>query len=344
MIKTQSLFKKYFLILSAVMLTSAVAVSGVLLLISSNKIFAKNQIFIILSVFIFLILIIALVLYFMYKRISNTLVRMTKIVENIRDGEILNEISISGISELYQLELALNELCKAVQESRETNSKFASTVCHELRTPLTSISGFVDGILDGTISTDQQSYYLNLISQEIKRLSRMVGLMLNLERLESGECKPDMCNINVISIIVDILNTFEKKINEKGLNILNLNADIVTLFADKDMIYQVLYNLIENAIKFTPKNGYIEFNFRSDESYDYISIKNNGEGLSDNEKEKVFRRFYKTDSSRSSDTSGVGLGLNIVQSIISIHNGKINVDSVKDKYTQFTFSIPKSGI
>lgn len=341
MIKTHSLFKKYFLILTAVILLSAVVVSGVLLLVSSELICDKYQMILISAFVILIILIIAIVLYFMYRRVSKTLGRMTKLVDNIRNSKPANKIPMSGITEFYQLELALNDLCETVQQSSKTRSKFASNVSHELRTPLTSISGFVDGILDGTISKDQQPYYLNLISQEVKRLSRMTRLMLNLEQLESGEIKPDMTNTNVISIIVDILNTFEKIINEKNIEILGLDAGTVTLFADKDMIYQVLYNLIENAVKFTPESGYIEFAFNDETDYSRISVKNNGEGLSENEKEKVFNRFYKTNSSRANDAVGVGLGLNIVRSIISIHNGTIDVYSVQGEYTQFIFSIPK---
>lgn len=341
MIKTYSLFKKYFMILTAVILLGTVVVSGVLLLVSSELKCFKYQILLISAIVILIILIIALALYFMYKRVSKTLGQMTMLVDNMRNSKSVNKISMSGVTEFYQLELALNDLCETIQQNSKTRSKFASNVSHELRTPLTSISGFIDGILDGTISKEQQSHYLNLISQEVKRLTRMTRLMLNLEQLESGVIKPDIIETNIISIIVDILNTFEKKIDKKNIEILGLDAGTATLFADKDMIYQVLYNLIENAVKFTPESGYIEFTFRDDENYSYISVKNNGEGLSEGEKEKVFNRFYKSDSSRINDNIGVGLGLNIVRSIISIHNGTIDVDSVSGEYTQFTFSIPK---
>ncbi len=343
MIKIHSLFKKYFFILTAVILLTAVAVSGVLLLVLSDMIFDKYaQIILTISVIsVLIILVCAVVLYLMYRRIIKTLCQITSLVDDIYNEKFADKITMSGITEFYQLELALSDLSESLQESSKKKGQLVSNISHELRTPLTSISGFVDGIIDGTIPEDKQPHYLSLISQEVKRLARLTRLMLNLEQLESGAIKPVMTSTNVITIIVDVLNTFEKVINEKKLEILGLGSENVTIFADKDMIYQVIYNLIENAIKFTPENGYIDFIFRDDPSYNYISVKNSGEGLSEDEKAKVFNRFYKTASSRGNDTVGAGLGLNIVRSIISLHNGAINVDSIQNEYTQFTFSIPK---
>lgn len=345
--KTHSLFKKYFLILTAVILLSAVAVSGVLLLISSETYFNKINYKVLIAVIISAVIVIsaiAVVLYFMYKQTSKTLSRMKTLADNISNGIFSDKLSNSEITEFYQLENSLNSLSESVAKSDRIKSRFVSNVSHELRTPLTSISGFIDGIIDGTIPSEQQPHYLKLISDEIKRLTRLTKLLLNLEQLESGTIKPVMQNTNIISITVDILNTFEKDISKKNIEILGLDTDTSTVFADKDMLYQVMYNLIENAVKFSPENGYIEFKFSEDEKYSKISVKNNGEGLSESEKEKVFNRFYRTDSSRANDSAGAGLGLNIVRSIIAIHNGTIKVDSVKGKYTQFTFSIPKSSI
>lgn len=300
-----------------------------------------SQVILIIFAVVLIILMNTIAAFFMAKRVSQPISQMTKLADSIGKGEFVDKVPSSGIAEFHQLELALNDLAESVQKNDEIRNQFVSNVSHELRTPLTSISGFVDGIIDGTITAEQEPQYLKLISQEVKRLTRLTKLMLNLQQLESGSVKPVMIKINVIGIIVDILNTFEKKISEKNLEILGLDIGTVSIFADNDMIYQVIYNLIENAIKFTPENGYIEFGFNDDADYIYISVKNSGEGLTERERERVFNRFYKTDSSRGKDSVGVGLGLNIVRSIISIHNGTIDVDSVLGDYTQFTFSIPK---
>ena len=348
MIKTYSLFKKYILILTAVTLLIAAAFLGVLLLISSEHIInSENKFQIILIMLIFVaisILANAFVLYLMFRKLSNTLEQITKLSDSIASSEFKNKVPASGIKEFHQLELSLNILAETVQKSDKVKNQFVSNVCHELRTPLTSVSGFIDGIIDGTIPPDKEPQYLRLISNEVKRLTRLTNLLLDLEQLESGAIKPVMQNTDVISTIVDILNTFEKNVNKKNIEILGLDSGKRTVFADKDMLYQVMYNLIENAVKFTPENGYIEFKFSEDEKYSKISVKNNGEGLTESECKKVFNRFYKTDSSRVKDAIGAGLGLNIVKSIISIHKGMIDVDSVKGKYTQFTFLIPKLGI
>ncbi len=346
--KTYSLFRKYILILTAVTLLIAAAFLGVLLLISSEHIIdSENKFQIILIMLIFVAISIsanAFVLYLMFRKLSKTLEQITKLSNSIASSKFKNKVPASGIKEFHQLELSLNSLSETVQKSDKVKNQFVSNVCHELRTPLTSVSGFIDGIIDGTIPPDKEPQYLRLISNEVKRLTRLTNLLLDLEQLESGAIKPVMQNTDVISIIVDILNTFEKNINKKNIEILGLGAGKRTVFADKDMLYQVMYNLIENAVKFTPENGYIEFKFSEDEKYSKISVKNNGEGLTESECKKVFNRFYKTDSSRAKDAIGAGLGLNIVKSIISIHKGTIDVDSVKGKYTQFTFSIPKSSI
>lgn len=348
MIKTYSLFKKYFLISAAVTLLTVAALGGVLLLVSSKHIFNnENKFQIILIMLIFVALIISantFVLYSMFRKLTKTLEQITKLSDSIASGEFQDKVPASGVKEFHQLELSLNSLAETVQKSDKVKNQFVSNVCHELRTPLTSVSGFIDGIIDGTIPPDKEPQYLRLISNEVKRLTRLTNLLLNLEQLESGAIKPVMQNTDVISIIVDILNTFEKNINKKNIEILGLDAENITVFADMDMLYQVMYNLIENAVKFTPENGYIEFKFSEDEKYSKISVKNNGEGLTESESKKVFNRFYKTDSSRAKDAIGAGLGLNIVKSIISIHKGTIDVDSVKGNYTQFTFSIPKSSI
>ena len=348
MIKTYSLFKKYFLISAAVTLLTSAALGGVLLLVSSKHIFdSENKFQIILIMLVFVALIIsanAFVLYSMFKKLTKTLEQITKLSDSIASGEFQYKVPASGIKEFHQLELSLNSLAETVQKSDKVKNQFVSNVCHELRTPLTSVSGFIDGIIDGTIPPDKEPQYLRLISNEVKRLTRLTNLLLNLEQLESGAIKPVMQNTDVISIIVDILNTFEKNINKKNIEILGLDAENITVFADRDMLYQVMYNLIENAVKFTPESGYIEFKFSEDEKYSKISVKNNGEGLTESECKKVFNRFYKTDSSRAKDTIGAGLGLNIVKSIISIHKGTIDVDSVKGKYTQFTFLVPKTSI
>ena len=224
-------------------------------------------------------------------------------------------------------------------------NSFIANVSHELRTPMTSIGGFVDGMLDKTIPPEEQEHYLKIISSEVHRLTRLVRSMLNLAKIEAGELKPNFTSFSVLDPIVDTLVTFEKRLEEKQIEIRGLDTDkIYRLWADNDLIHQVIYNLLENAIKFVDKGGYISFHFEEVGYLTVIYIRNSGEGLSQEELSLVFDRFYKTDKSRGMDATGVGLGLNIVRSIIKLHGGKIQVRSVLGEYTEFMFSLPNKDI
>ena len=217
---------------------------------------------------------------------------------------------------------------------------FVANVSHELRTPMTSIAGFVDGILDGTIPREEQSKYLRIVSDEVKRLSRLVRSMLNLSRIEAGELKINSTQFNVVETICQTVFSFEQAIEQKQLDIRGLDTDKVMVEADADLVHQVVYNLTENAVKFVNPGGYLEFSFHVEGGMTYVGIKNSGEGLSKEEIPKVFDRFYKTDRSRGIDKNGVGLGLYIVRSIITLHGGDIIVRSVQGEYTEFVFSVP----
>ena len=206
---------------------------------------------------------------------------------------------------------------------------------------MTSIGGFIDGILDGTIGKDRQDYYLRLVSDEVKRLSRLVTGMLNMSKIEAGEMQINLKNFDISATIFKTLLNFERKINDKNIEIVGLDTmQSITVNADEDMIQQVVYNLIDNAVKFTPDSGYIFIKDYKDSEKTFVSIRNSGDGIERDELNKVFERFYKVDRSRSYDVKGAGLGLFLVKSIIELHGGEIRVDSKVGEYTEFAFWIP----
>ena len=209
---------------------------------------------------------------------------------------------------------------------------------------MTSIGGFVDGILDGTIPKTEEKKYLRIISSEVQRLTRLVRSMLNLAKIESGSMELSSQSFSLIEPIVDTLVTFESRLEEKNIDVRGLDVDRVMLYADNDLVHQVIYNLLENAIKFVNQDGYIEFGFTPHEKLTAVSIKNSGDGLSQEELPLVFDRFYKSDESRGKDKNGVGLGLNIVRSIVKLHGGNIMVRSVKGEYTEFVFTLPNQPL
>ena len=296
----------------------------------------------IVSAIIVLVIVMFLV-YFMTLKLTEPIKEIAEVSKKIGAGDFSVTLPDYSTSELEQLSNAFNDMAASLKSYDTMRNSFLANVSHELRTPMTSIGGFVDGLLDGTIPKEQERYYLKIISSEVHRLARLVRSMLNLAKIEAGELKPNLQYFSVLEPIVDTLVTFEPRLEEKQIEIRGLDVDRVTLYADNDLVHQVMYNLIENAIKFVDKGGYIEFHFEPEGNMTSISIRNSGEGLSEDELPLVFDRFYKTDKSRGLDKTGVGLGLNIVRSIIKLHGGKIMVRSVKNEYTEFVFTLPNKA-
>ncbi len=278
--------------------------------------------------------------YILTLKFTDPIKEIAAVSKKIGSGDFSVTVPDYDVEEFEQLSNAFNEMAASLKNYDTMRNSFLANVSHELRTPMTSMSGFVDGLLDGTIPKSEERRYLKIISSEVHRLARLVRSMLNLAKIEAGELKPNLSTFSVLEPIVDTLVTFEPRIDSKHIDIQGLDVDRVNLYADNDLVHQVMYNLIENAIKFVDEGGYIRFTFTPSGDMTVISIKNSGEGLSEDELPLVFDRFYKTDKSRGLDKTGVGLGLNIVRSIIKLHGGKIMVRSVKGEYTEFIFTLP----
>ena len=293
-----------------------------------------------------IVLIISMVIiYFTSIKMTEPIKEMAEAAKKIGRGNFDINLPEYSEAEYNDLAAAFNEMAVSIKNYDIVRNSFIANVSHELRTPMTSIGGFVDGLLDETIPPEEQRHYLEIISSEVHRLTRLVRSMLNLAKIEAGELKPNFTRFSVLDPIIDTLMTFEKRLEEKNITVEGLDTDQrFYLWADADLIHQVVYNLLENAIKFVNIGGYISFHFQEIGYYTIIYIRNSGEGLSQEELALVFDRFYKTDKSRSMDVNGVGLGLNIVKSIIKLHGGKIQVRSIEKEYTEFIFSLPNKDI
>lgn len=271
--------------------------------------------------------------------------QMAQATRQFAKGDFSVRVAITSDDEIGELAKSFNNMAESLSASENVRKSFVANVSHELKTPMTTIAGFIDGILDGTIPTFKQDYYLKIVSEEIKRLSRLVKSMLDLSRLDSGEMKLNYQTFDLLATLVTIIITFEQEIDRKNIEIRGL--DMITpkmVYCDKDLIHQVVYNLIENAVKFTNENGYIEFNItESLEQFDF-SVKNSGTGIKQSEIGLVFDRFYKTDKSRSKDKKGLGLGLYLVRSIIRMHGGDITAKSEYGEYCEFDFYLPKQQV
>ena len=279
------------------------------------------------------------VVYVVTGNLVRPLREMVKATESFAKGDFSARVPINERDEIGKLSMAFNNMAASLAQQESVRRSFVANVSHELKTPMTSIAGFIDGILDGTIPPEKERHYLTIVSDEVKRLSRLVRSMLNIAKIEAGEMKLNPTVFDVNEAVLSSIFTFEQTIESKHLEIKGLDAGKIMVEADEDLIHQVVYNLLENAVKFVNEGGYIEVSYTVDAKRTYINIKNSGEGIPKDEISKVFDRFYKTDRSRSIDKTGVGLGLHIVRSIVNLHQGEVIVRSVEGEYCEFSFSV-----
>lgn len=278
-------------------------------------------------------------IYAAVKHLMTPVKEMTLAAKRFGNGDFSEKLYVPEDNEFGFLANSLNEMASSLEAIEENRKSFISNVSHELRTPMTTIGGFVDGILDGTIPKEKHKYYLRIVSEEIDRLARLVKSMLNISKYEAGEMEMTKETFDLMPLLVKVLLMFEQRIDEKHVEIRGIEHGRFMVSADSDLMQQVLYNLVENAVKFVNDGGYIEFAFGNRDGSSVIRIRNSGEGLKANEISKVFDRFYKADASRGIDKTGVGLGLSIVRSIIKLHGGKILVRSEPNSFVEFEITI-----
>lgn len=282
--------------------------------------------------------------YISYK-FTKPLRLMAEASRSMAKGDFSKRIPVIGNNEIGELAVAFNQMTNALVQLEGTRRHFIANISHEFKTPMTTIGGFIDGITDGTIPPEKHAYYLDIISNEIKRLSRLVQSMLSLSKLESGELQINCSDFDLLDMTLKIILSQEQRIENQKLNITGLeDIEPVTLNADYDLIYQVVYNLIDNAIKFTDTEGNIHFEIRSFDNFIQFVIRNTGEGIKEKDLPYVFERFYKTDKSRSAVKDSTGLGLHLANAIITIHGGKISVKSEFNNFTEFAFVLPCKAI
>ena len=290
----------------------------------------------------FALVIVFIMIFFITRGIAKPLEEMQEVTEYYSRGEFQHKANENYKKrDFSDFAKALNKMGSELAVTEESRKSFVANVSHELKTPMTSIVGFVDGILDGTIPPEEEKKYLSIVSNEAKRLSRIVVSMLNLSKIEAGEVQLSPKVYDVSAQIFETLLNFEKRIDEKKINIEGFEEmGSVKLRGDRDLIQQVIYNLFDNAVKFTPERGTIRVYAENDGHKTTVRIRNSGAGVKQEEISRIFERFYKVDKSRSFDTKGVGLGLYIVKTIVNMHGGEITAGSKSGEYTEFRFEIP----
>ncbi len=241
--------------------------------------------------------------------------------------------------EIGELARAFNAMADSLAQSERQRSEFVANVSHELKTPMTTIAGFADGILDGTIPPEREREFLEIISSETRRLSRLVRRMLELSRLQSSERVAAQEQFDICEVLLRVLVSLEPKITEKALEVqTEFQHTPVMVWGEPDAVTQVCYNLLDNAIKFSTQGGELTLTIVTKGGKAYISVRNQGETISPEQLSHIFDRFHKADSSRSEHREGVGLGLYIVKTILNTYKEDITVTS-ENGLTEFTFTL-----
>lgn len=307
-------------------------VTGILQKISDTYLFIS----------VLVVLLAVVIMSLVVRHQSKPLRDMAKAAHDFGHGNLDARVQVDGkcSDEIQDLALAFNNMASSLQQSEYQRQEFVANVSHELKTPMTTISGFVDGMLDGTIPPERHNHYMRLVSDETKRLSRLVRSMLDISRLQDQDIPEEKkSRFELQELAGQVLITFEQKIDAKKLNVdVDFPGHPTYTMAGPDYITQVIYNLLDNAVKFCPEGGDLGVKIRAGTTKLYVSISNSGETIPANELPLVFDRFHKLDKSRSKK-EGWGLGLYIVKTIIGRHGEDISVTS-QNGVTTFTFTLP----
>ncbi len=247
------------------------------------------------------------------------------------------------VKEIEELAIAFNNMAVAVQNSETVRKEFVANVSHELKTPMTTIAGYLDGMLDGTIPQEKHREYMEMVASEARRLSRLVRSMLDATRLRDRGIMPEQRkDFDICEAAGQALLSFEQRINRKELDVeIDMPETGLRVNGEPESLTQVLYNLLDNAVKFVDHGGTLSIRVRKQADKAAVTVGNTGPTIAQQELPLIFDRFHKTDKSRSSDRDGVGLGLYIVKTTIMAHGEDIYVTS-HDNKTEFTFTVTLS--
>ncbi|MBE6613766.1 MAG: HAMP domain-containing histidine kinase [Ruminococcaceae bacterium] len=282
-------------------------------------------------------------IYIISERLVSPLRAMSRAAREFAAGHFDVRVPVVGSDEVAELAEAFNNMASSLEHSEEMRRMFLANVSHDLRTPMTTISGFIDGIIDGAIPPEKHEYYLGVIAGEVRRLSRLVSSLLDITRIQAGERKFNMEPFDICEQAREIIISSEQRLEDKKLDVVfDADADNLYVAADRDAIHQILYNICDNAIKFSREGGRYEIGIHEKGGKVTVSVYNEGTGIAKEDLPFVFDRFYKSDKSRGLDKTGVGLGLYIARTIIEAHKEKIWVESEYGQWCRFSFTLTRT--
>lgn len=296
--------------------------------------------YITLAILLFLSLII---LIFFTEIVYRPLRKITTATEQYASGNMHYEFTVESEDEIGYLAACLSYMAKEIARSEDDQKKFVANVSHDFRSPLTSIRGYLEAMIDGTIPPELHEKYLNIVLNETERLTKLTNSLLTLNNLNTNGMLLNRTHFDINQTIRNTVATCEGTCRKKNIIIeLILTGETLYVQADMDKIQQVLYNLIDNAIKFSHNNSTITVETSEKKNKIFISVKDTGIGIPKEDIKMIWDRFYKSDASRGKDKKGTGLGLSITKEIINAHNENINVISTPGEGTEFIFSLTPS--
>lgn len=296
-----------------------------------------TDIFFLLSVVVFILT--AFASYFIVRRMTKPLKQIANASRKFAQGDFSTRVPDCSTDEIGELTTAFNNMADSLEKSEELRRTFVANVSHELRSPMTSISGFVDGILDGTIPKEREEHYLKIVSHEVHRLSRLVSRMLDITVIHGTDITVQSTTFDFCELLRRAAISFEQRVDERCISLnIEIPSHSINTYANEDAIYQVVYNLIDNAIKFSNVASTVDIKAVERGDTLTFSVRNYGREIPPEQLKYVFDRFHKADISRSKDKSGLGLGLYIAKTIINQHHGKIWAIS-ENGCTEFFFTI-----
>ena len=255
-------------------------------------------------------------------------------------GNLGHRIEVYTKDELGELSSSLNRMAAELKKSKEYQAAFLSNVSHDLRSPLTSIKGFSEAMIDGTIPPELHAHYLEVIAGEAERLEKLTSQVLSLEKMQSGEATLSLTDFDINALLRATAEVFEGSCRKKKIRIrLLLTGTELPVRADRGKIEQVVYNLLDNAVKFSDKGAAIEMESAVRHGKCFVSVRDEGSGIPSADLPHIWDRFYKGDASRGKDRTGTGLGLSIVKEILTAHGQNITVTSTENTGTEFVFSL-----
>jgi histidine kinase len=286
--------------------------------------------------------------FFISRQVVTPTLRMMSLSHRIAEGEYEERLSLPGgqqadrIDELGQLALSFNQMADKLEKTETMRRELIGDVTHELRTPLTAVKGYLEGLIDGVLPADPETY--QQIHSEIDRLQRLVNDLQELSRVEAGAFQLQLNSVSPASLIDRIQSTLGRQFEDKHIQLeISVESNLPNVLVDRDRIIQVLTNLVGNALQYTPSGGRVLVQVFREKSAVHFSISDTGIGISADQIPYIFNRFYRSDKSRTRASGGSGIGLTIAKALVQAHQGKIWAESSGEgKGSTFSIMIPLS--